>query len=107
MPIVVTVQEAEADLPGLLRRAEGGESVLITRDGGAAVRLVVEGTPAGDAGDRASEAGRRLRALGSLRGRLRVPEDFDAPLPDDLLDAFEGIAPGDASASGSGPRRPG
>lgn len=30
------------------------------------------------------------RVLGSLRGKLRVPEDFDEPLPDDLQRAFEG-----------------
>ena len=34
------------------------------------------------------------RRLGSLRGVLTVPEDFDAPLPDDILRAFEGEAGG-------------
>ncbi len=33
---------------------------------------------------------RPKRVLGSLAGELVVPADFDAPLPDDLLDAFEG-----------------
>ncbi|AIO33176.1 hypothetical protein [Burkholderia pseudomultivorans] len=28
--------------------------------------------------------------FGVLRGQFRIPDDFDAPLPDDLLDAFEG-----------------
>jgi hypothetical protein len=30
------------------------------------------------------------RTLGSLHGLLRVPEDFDDPLPEDLMRAFEG-----------------
>ena len=30
------------------------------------------------------------RRLGTLAGKLRVSEDFEAPLPDDILDAFEG-----------------
>jgi hypothetical protein len=30
------------------------------------------------------------RVLGSLAGRAVIPADFDAPLPDDLLDTFEG-----------------
>jgi hypothetical protein len=30
------------------------------------------------------------RTLGSLEGRLKVPPDFDAPLPDEVLAAFEG-----------------
>jgi len=30
------------------------------------------------------------RTLGSLRGLLKVPDDFDDPLPDELQRAFEG-----------------
>ncbi|MCA8001184.1 hypothetical protein LGM59_23255 [Burkholderia metallica] len=45
-------------------------------------------------GDRAS-ADRRVTAdapvrFGVLQGQARIEDDFDAPLPDDLLDAFEG-----------------
>lgn len=28
--------------------------------------------------------------IGKMRGQLVVPADFDDPLPDDLLDLFEG-----------------
>jgi hypothetical protein len=45
--------------------------------------------PAETAG--APEASRK-RTLGSLRGLLTVPEDFDAPLPEELQRAFEGEA---------------
>jgi hypothetical protein len=30
------------------------------------------------------------RRFGSMAGQFIVPEDFDAPLPDDVLAAFEG-----------------
>lgn len=30
------------------------------------------------------------RTLGALRGQFTVPDDFDAPLPEDILRAFEG-----------------
>ena len=30
------------------------------------------------------------RRLGVYEGRMEMAPDFDAPLPDDLLDAFEG-----------------
>jgi hypothetical protein len=30
------------------------------------------------------------RHLGTLDGKIHVPDDFDDPLPDDLLDASEG-----------------
>jgi antitoxin (DNA-binding transcriptional repressor) of toxin-antitoxin stability system len=33
------------------------------------------------------------RVLGIFRGQFTVPDDFDAPLPDDLLDLFEGRTP--------------
>lgn len=33
---------------------------------------------------------RAPRKLGALRGKIRIGKDFATPLPDDLLDAFEG-----------------
>jgi antitoxin (DNA-binding transcriptional repressor) of toxin-antitoxin stability system len=32
----------------------------------------------------------KRRKLGLLAGKLKVPDNFDDPLPDDVLDAFEG-----------------
>jgi len=32
----------------------------------------------------------RQRRFGTMAGRFVVPEDFDAPVPDDVLAAFEG-----------------
>ena len=29
------------------------------------------------------------KKLGLLKGRIKVPDDFNAPLPDELLDNFE------------------
>jgi hypothetical protein len=37
----------------------------------------------------------RKRELGFLRGKIWIADDFDAPLPDDILDAFEGREPGE------------
>lgn len=33
---------------------------------------------------------RKTRTLGFLAGKLLVPEDFDAPLPEDVIGEFEG-----------------
>ena len=71
-----TVHEAKTHLSRLLRRAEAGEDVVITRSGLPVARL-------------APVYGSR-RVFGQDRGRFRVPEDFDAPLDDELLRAFEG-----------------
>jgi hypothetical protein len=59
--------------------------------------IVVEDEPVPTAGGRepASAVGAEVppkRTLGALRGRLHVPDDFDDPLPDDLIRAFEGEA---------------
>jgi len=73
----VSVDDAKTNLSRLLDRAAKGEEVIITRDGRPIAKLV----PA--------TAVRKPRKLGVLKGRIRVPDDFDAPLPDDVLDAFD------------------
>ena len=35
-------------------------------------------------------AAAKKRKLGILKGKLRAPEDFDAPLPEEVLASFEG-----------------
>ena len=74
----VSIYEAKTRLSHLVDRAMQGDQVVITRHGRPVARLV----PASRA--------RRPRRLGTLRGKIRVAADFDAPLPDDLLALFEG-----------------
>lgn len=76
-PIRVGVHEAKTRLSELLRSIEGGQSVEILRNGRPVARLVL-----------ANES--RERSFGADRGVYRVPDDFDAALPGDLLDAFTG-----------------
>lgn len=72
----VGVHEAKTNLSKLLERVSAGEEVAITRRGEEIARLVpIRRTGA--------------RRLGIDRGRWTVPEDFDAPLPDAVLAAFE------------------
>ncbi|MDQ8043401.1 MAG: type II toxin-antitoxin system Phd/YefM family antitoxin [Solirubrobacteraceae bacterium] len=72
----VGVHEAKTHLSKLLAEVEAGEEVVITSRGVAVARLVPVVAPA--------------RTFGIDRGALVVPDDFDAPLPDDLLAGFEG-----------------
>jgi prevent-host-death family protein len=72
---VVGVHEAKTHLSRLLERVAAGEEIAIARRGEIVARLVPIG-------------GRTTRRLGIDEGRFTVPEDFDAPLPDDLLAAF-------------------
>jgi prevent-host-death family protein len=72
----VGVHEAKTHLSRLLDDVAAGEEVVITRRGKEVATLV-------------SKAGRPKRELGVDRGRFLVPEDFDAPLPDEMLAEFE------------------
>jgi prevent-host-death family protein len=72
----VGVHEAKTNLSRLLERVSAGEEIVITRRGEEVARLV----PARRA---------VVRRLGVDRGRFVVPDDFDAPLPEELLAAFE------------------
>jgi prevent-host-death family protein len=71
----VGVHEAKTHLSRLLDEVAAGQEVVITRRGKEVASLVPR---------------RPRREFGTERGRLVVPDDFDDPLPDDLLDAFEG-----------------
>ena len=72
----VGVHEAKTHLSRLLEDVAIGEDVVITRRGEPVARLV----PA---------RARQPRTFGLDRGRFEVPEDFDAPLSDEVLDSFE------------------
>lgn len=77
----VNTHEAKTQLSRLLRRVAAGEEVTIANRGVPVARLVP--VPPKKA----------QRVLGIYRGQFTVPDDFDAPLPDDLLDLFEGRMP--------------
>jgi prevent-host-death family protein len=76
--VEVSVYAAKTHLSRLLDRAAKGEEVVITRNRRPVAKLVPIGTA------------RTPRRLGALRGKIRVAKDFDAPLPSEVLDAFEG-----------------
>jgi prevent-host-death family protein len=76
----VNIHAAKTQLSRLVDAAAGGEEIIIARAGKPVARLVPLAAPAG---------GQR-RVLGLLAGKLNIPPDFDAPLPDEELDAFEG-----------------
>ena len=68
---VVNMHEAKTSLSRLVERARRGEDIVIARDGEPVVRLVPV------------ERVRGQRPVGAWAGRIRIHEDFDAPLPDE------------------------
>ncbi len=73
----VNVHEAKTHFSRLLARVSKGEEIVIARAGKPVARLVplVSSTT--------------RRTPGSAAGAVRVSDDFDAPLPEDLQAAFE------------------
>ena len=76
----VNIHAAKTQLSRLVEQAAAGEEIIIARAGRPLARLV----PLTEA------AAGRKRVLGMLAGQLQVPDSFDAPLPEDMLAAFEG-----------------
>lgn len=66
----VGVQEAKARLARLVELVEGGERVLITRDGNPVVEIV------------RCDLERVNRTGGQWNGKASIADDFDAPLPE-------------------------
>jgi prevent-host-death family protein len=75
----VSVEEIQRNFRVYLQRVEAGEKLVITRGG----KPVAEVTPA-------VTGARTTRPFGLCEGEFTVPDDFDAPLPEDVLDSFEG-----------------
>ncbi len=74
----VTVQEIESDPKGFVRRICAGESVIVVRD----TTPLAEVTPIPSANGQ--------RPFGLAAGSFTVPVDFDAPLPHEIIEDFEG-----------------
>lgn len=76
----INIHVAKAQLARLVDEAAAGKEVIIARAGKPVAKLVPLASPATT----------ERRVLGRLVGQLTVPMDFDAPLPGDVLDAFDG-----------------
>jgi len=74
----LNVHAAKTHLSRLLDEVADGEEIVIARAGRPVARLVPFSPP------------RARRRFGSLKGRVRIGRDFDAPLPDDLAGALGG-----------------
>jgi prevent-host-death family protein len=74
---IVNMHEAKTTLSQLVEQVENGEEVILARAGKPVARVVA-----------LRSSGRRT--LGQWRGRVRMSDDFDAPLPETELAAWLG-----------------
>jgi prevent-host-death family protein len=75
--VIVNTHEAKTNLSRLLDEVQEGEDIVIARGNRPLARLIPYSQK------------KVVRTPGWLKGKIRVADDFDAPLPDDILDSFE------------------
>lgn len=75
----ITIDEIQRDLMGYLQQVKAGETLVIleANEPVAGVKPVAPN-------------GARLRPYALCAGEFRVPVDFDAPLPTEIIEQFEG-----------------
>ncbi len=70
------IHEAKTHFSKLIERARLGEDIIVAKAGKPMVRLVPV------------EAPRKRRKPGSAKGLVTIHDNFDDPLPEDMLKAF-------------------
>ena len=76
--IIYNLYEAKTSLSRLVDRAANGEEIILSKAGKPMAKLVPY------------HQAREPRQPGGWEGRVRISEDFDAPLPPDIQGSFEG-----------------
>lgn len=73
----INIHEAKTHLSRFVEQAASGEEIIIAKAGKPMARLVpLRSIPS-------------HRSLGLFKGQLNVPDDFDAPLSDEVIELFE------------------
>jgi len=74
----VNIHDAKTNFSRLVDIAAGGEEIIIAKAGKPTARLVP------------MQTSKIERVFGSLKGKIRIANDFDAPLSEDVIALFEG-----------------
>ena len=75
-PVISNLYDAKTNLSQLVDRAAAGEEIIIAKNGIPMARLV------------ALAERRTPRQPGGWEGRVEIGDDFDAPLPPEILAGF-------------------
>ena len=81
MSVTITIDEVHNSLSELLERVKAATGEIIVADGTTPVARIVP-VPNGDG------PAPQPRVPGSAKGEFVVPDDFNDPLPDDLIDEW-------------------
>jgi prevent-host-death family protein len=75
---IVNIHKAKTHFSKLIDAVLSGEEIIIAKAGKPAAKLVPIAPQ------------KPKRKPGALKGKIKISKDFDAPLPNEILDAFEG-----------------
>ena len=78
MATTVNIHDAKTHLSRLVDEVASGAEIIIAKAGKPMARLTPLSAPV------------RKKQLGLLKGRIRVPDGFNAPLDDETMTVFEG-----------------
>lgn len=76
--MLVNIHDAKTRFSKLINQALKGDDIVIARDGKPLIRLIPYTEEP------------NLRKGGQFNGLIEISDDFDAPLPDDILKYFSG-----------------
>lgn len=76
--LIYNIHDAKSNFSKLIAAVEEGEEIIIAK----------AGKPVATLGPVKRNKSARIRGL--LKGQIRLGAEFDEPLPNDMLDAFEG-----------------
>jgi len=76
MTVQVNIYEAKSKLSQLINQVIAGEEVIVAKSGKPVAKIVPLEKPIQD------------RKPGTAKGKIIIADDFDAPLPDDILKEF-------------------
>ena len=74
----VNIHQAKTQFSRLVDMAANGKEIIIAKSGKPVARLIPYASHA------------ESRRLGQLRGKIKIRKNFDAPLPSQVLNEFEG-----------------
>lgn len=77
-PKVLNIHEAKTHLSRIVEEVAAGKEIIIAKAGKPMARLSPIAVSV------------KKKRLGLLKGRIKISEDFNAPLPDEVLAGFEG-----------------
>ena len=76
MPTSINMHQAKTHFSKLLARVEAGEEIIITKAGRPIAKIVP------------IQSERKPRHPGTGKGKLWIADDFDADLPEEIIESF-------------------